>query len=79
MVRAHASRAEGLKFEPDSMTGLNAHSLYTQQQMDDDTGQIKVAKKRTGHPTSHADGSAYVSPLTGAPLRTIVYGTMEIL
>ena len=32
MVRAHASHAEGLRFEPDSMPWMNAHSLFTQQQ-----------------------------------------------
>ena len=32
-------------------------------------------RKRTGHHTSHADGSGYVSSLTGTPLRTKVYGT----
>ena len=33
MVRAHASCAEGLRFEPDSMPWLSARSLFTQQQM----------------------------------------------
>ena len=33
VVRAHASHAEGLRFEPDSMPWLNARSLFTQQQM----------------------------------------------
>ena len=60
VVRANASRAEGLRFEPDSMPWLNTRSLFTQQQMvpGGNTGEIKVARKGTGHPTSHADGSA---------------------
>ena len=33
VVRTHASRAEGLRLEPDSMPWLNARSLFTQQQM----------------------------------------------
>ena len=33
VVRAHASRGKGLRFEPDSMPRLNARSLFTQQQM----------------------------------------------
>ena len=33
VVRAYASHAEGLRFEPDSMPWLNARSLFTQQQM----------------------------------------------
>jgi len=33
VVRADASHAEGLRFEPDSMPWLNARSLFTQQQM----------------------------------------------
>ena len=33
VVRAHASRVEGLRFESDSMTRLNARSQFTQQQM----------------------------------------------
>ena len=33
VVRAHASHAEGLGFEPDSMPWLNARSMFTQQQM----------------------------------------------
>ena len=33
VVRAHASFAEGLQFELDSMPRLNARSLFTQQQM----------------------------------------------
>ena len=36
-------------------------------------------RKGTGHPTSHADGSGYVSFLTGTPLRTKVYGTTSTL
>ena len=40
-----------------------------------DTGEIKAARKGTGHPTSNADDSGYVSSLTGTPLRTKVYGT----
>ena len=39
------------------------------------TGEIKSARKGTGHPTSYADGSALVSPLTCTPLRTQIYGT----
>ena len=39
------------------------------------TGEIKAARKGTGHPTSHADGSGEVSSLTGTPLSTKVYGT----
>ena len=39
------------------------------------TGEIEAAKKGTGHTTSHADGSGYVSSLAGTPLRTKVYGT----
>ena len=39
------------------------------------TGEIKEARKGIGHLTSHADGSGYVSSLTGTPLRTKVYGT----
>ena len=31
VVRAHASHAEGLRFEPDSMPSLNTRSLFTQQ------------------------------------------------
>ena len=38
-------------------------------------GEIQAAKKGTGHPTSHADGSGKVSSLPGTPLRTKVYGT----
>jgi len=34
VVRAHASRAEGLRFESDSLPWLNASRLLTQQQMD---------------------------------------------
>ena len=34
VVRAHASRAEGLRFEPDSKPWLNARSMFTQQRMD---------------------------------------------
>ena len=44
MVRAHASRLEGLQLEP-WIPGGN-------------TGEIKAARKGTGHPTSHADGPA---------------------
>ena len=33
VIRAHASHAESLQFEPDSMPLLNARSLFTQQQM----------------------------------------------
>ena len=39
------------------------------------TEEIKAARKGTGHPTSHADGSGCVPSLTGTPLRTEVYGT----
>ena len=31
------------------------------------TGEIKAARKETGHPTSKADGSGQVSSLTGTP------------
>ena len=34
------------------------------------TGEIKAARKGTGHPTSKADGSGQVSSLTGTPQRT---------
>ena len=33
MARAHASRVDGLRLESDSMPSLNAHTLFTQQQM----------------------------------------------
>ena len=49
-VRVHVSCAEGLRFESDSMTSLNAHSLFTQWQH----WEIKAARKGTGHPTSYA-------------------------
>ena len=39
------------------------------------TREIKAARKGTGHPTSHTDGSGYVFSLTGTLLRTKVYGT----
>ena len=39
------------------------------------TGEIKAARKGTGHPNSHADGSGLVSSLTGTPLRTKVHRT----
>ena len=39
------------------------------------TGEIKAARKGIGHPTLHANGSGYVSSLTGTPLRIKVYGT----
>ena len=54
MVRGHASRAESLRFESDSMPRLNARSLFTQHQRipSGNTGEIKVARKGTGHPTS---------------------------
>ena len=38
-------------------------------------GEIKAARKGTGHPTPHADGSGQVSSLIGTPLLTKVYGT----
>ena len=34
------------------------------------TGEIKAARKGTGHPTSKADGSGQVSSLTGTPQHT---------
>ena len=34
---------------------------------DGNTGEIRVAWKETGHPTSYAGGSGYVSSLTGTP------------
>ena len=39
------------------------------------TGEIKAARRGTGHPTSHADGSGEVSSQTGTPLRMEVYET----
>ena len=40
-VRVHVSCAEGLRFESDSMTSLNAHSLFTQWQHWGDKGGEK--------------------------------------
>ena len=59
MVRVHASRAEVLRLESDSMPQPNARSLFTQQQMGSwwQHWEIKAARKETGHRTSHADGS----------------------
>ena len=37
------------------------------------SGEIKAAREGTGHPTSHADGSGYVSSLAGTLLNTNVY------
>jgi len=39
VVRAHASRVEGLRFEPDSMPWMIARLLFTQQQMGDKGGE----------------------------------------
>ena len=56
VVRAHAFREEGLWFESHSMPILNAGSLFTQQWVSGgNTGEIKAARKGTGHPTSYAD------------------------
>ena len=46
MVRAHASRAEGLHCSPSSIRVPGGN-----------TGEIKAERKGTGHPTSYADGS----------------------
>ena len=78
MVRAHASRAEGLRFESDPMPWLNARSCCSPSSKwapGGNTEEIKAARKGTGHPTSHTGGSGEVSSLTGTPLRTKVYGT----
>ena len=58
VVRAHASHAEGLRFESDSMPLLLAHcSPSSKWVLGGNTGEIKAARKGTGHLTSHVDGS----------------------
>ena len=62
MVRAHDCHA-GLRFGPDSMNDLGpdrtlAHCSPSSKWVPSgNTGEIKAARKGTGHPTSHADGS----------------------
>ena len=53
-------------------------SLSSEWEPGGNTGEIKAARKGTGHPTLHIDGSGLVSSLTGTPLRTKVYGTTLI-
>ena len=66
MVKAHASRAQGLKFESDSMPRLNARSLFTEQQMGTWWQHWRdKGGENWNHPTSDADGSGQVSSLTG--------------
>ena len=43
------------------------------------TGEIKVARKGTGNPNSHADGLGYVPTLAGTPLCTKVCETILLL
>ena len=59
VVRAHASSAEGLRFEPDSIPLLNARSLPTQQSMGTQWQHLgnKGDEERASHPTSNAVGS----------------------
>ena len=58
-VRAHVSCEEGLRFESDSSLGLMlAHCPPSSKWVfAGNTGEIKAARKGTGHPNSHADGS----------------------
>ena len=61
-VRPHASGAEGLRFEPDSIPRLNARSPHCSPSSkwvpSGSTGETKAARKGIGHPALHADGSA---------------------
>ena len=50
MVRAHASRADGIRFESDC-------SPSSEWVPGDNNGEIMAARKGTGHPTSYDDGS----------------------
>ena len=60
MVRAHESRAERSMVRV-RLDALNEYSLTVHPAangyLGGNTGETKAARKGTGHPTSHADGS----------------------
>ena len=77
VVRAHASRAEGLRFEPDSMPWLNARSLFTQQRMGTwwQHWGDKGGDERKCPPYLTCRWLSIVFSLAATLLRTKAYGT----